>query len=250
MNTAALTTTAASVTSSATHPVNRAPSAPALPPSADRIVVARTAMPAVPMSSRLRRRAFTGLGRRLRGTDQRDVHRVLQRLRDAEGAVQRDQAADDDGRAAALETLRVAQLVADDRELAQRRVEDPLLQVRVVLQHEAEHRRQQEQQREERQKAVERDQRGQVRTLVLEELVDHRNGEPGPTVSPLVPVKPLRHPHAGAPRYRFSARSPGSDPAGCVPNDGWPDLIVTPPIPAGGRAGAWRSARSWTPPLG
>ena len=140
-----------------------------------------------------------------------DVHRVLQRLSDTEGAVQRDQATDDHGGAAAMESLRVAQLVADDRELAQRRVEDPLLQVAVVLEQEPEQRRQQEQQREERQEAVERDQRRQIRTLVLEELVDHREGEPGPTMSPLVPVEPLCHLHAGAPPHRFSARSAGTD---------------------------------------
>ena len=86
-------------------------------------------MPAVPMSSTLRRRALTGFGRRLRGTDPGDVHGVLQRLSDTERAVQRDQPTDDDGGAVALQTLRLAQLVADDRELAQRRVEDPSLQV-------------------------------------------------------------------------------------------------------------------------
>ena len=129
-----------------------------------------------------------------------DVHRVLQRLSDTEGAVERDQATDNEGHAAALETLRIAQLVADDRELAQRRVEDPLLEVAVVLEQEPKHRRQQEEQREERQETVERDQRRQEGTLVFEELVDHRKGKPGPTMSSLVPVKPLSHPHAGAPR--------------------------------------------------
>ena len=62
-----------------------------------------------------------------------DVHRVLQRLSDTEGAVQRDEDTDDHGGSDALEALRVVQLVADDRELAQRRVEDPLLQVAVAL---------------------------------------------------------------------------------------------------------------------
>ncbi len=56
----------------------------------------------------------------------------------------------------------------------ERRVEDPLLQVGVVLQHEAEHRGQQQQQGEQRQEPVVRDQGGQVGTLVLGELVDRR----------------------------------------------------------------------------
>jgi hypothetical protein len=122
---------------------------------------------------------------------------VLQGLRDTEGAVQRDQATDDHGGIAALESLRVAQLVADDRELAQRRVEDPLLEVAVLFEHEAEYRRQQEEQRKERQETIKGDQRGQIRALVLEELVDDGDRKPGPAVSPLVPVDPLCHPHAG-----------------------------------------------------
>ena len=63
----------------------------------------------------------------------RDVHRVLDRLGDAERAIQRDQPADHQGDAAALQALRVTELLTDDRELAQRRVEDPALQIGIAL---------------------------------------------------------------------------------------------------------------------
>jgi hypothetical protein len=48
----------------------------------------------------------------------------------------------------------VAELGADHRELAQRRVDNPSLEAAVALQDEAEHGRQDKQQRENREKAV------------------------------------------------------------------------------------------------
>jgi hypothetical protein len=104
-------------------------------------VVARTAMPAVPISNRLRIRAFAGLVSGGAEPTRRRSSRsgTPERCR---GPVERDQATDDQSGSAALETLRVAQLVADNRELAERRVEHPLLEIAVVLEHEAEHGRQ------------------------------------------------------------------------------------------------------------
>ncbi len=65
MNTAALTATEATSTSTRTT----APSEPALlAPRVDSTVVPSTASPAVASSSRLRPRALNGLGRLLRGT--------------------------------------------------------------------------------------------------------------------------------------------------------------------------------------
>ena len=151
-----------------------------------------------------------------------DVHRVLQRLGDAERAVERDERADDQRDAAALQALRVAELVADDRELAQRRVEDPTLQIGIALQHEPENRRQQQQEREQRQEAVVRDQRGEVRALILGELVDDGDREARPPVASLERVESLRHAHGRRPRRsstthltilpRYRKVGPGSIP--------------------------------------
>ena len=53
-----------------------------------------------------------------------------------------------------------------------------LLQLRVALEHEAEHRRGDQQQREDRDERVVGDDRGEVVALVVEELVDDREREP------------------------------------------------------------------------
>ena len=99
------------------------------------------------------------------------VHPVLQRLGHSERSVDGDEGADDRRRSVALQTLWVAQLLTDDRELTEGRVEDPALELGIVVEHEAEHRRQQQQQREERQEAVVRDERREVDALIVEELV-------------------------------------------------------------------------------
>ncbi len=67
------------------------------------------------------------------------------------------------------------QLGADDRELAERRVQHALLRARVALQHEAEHRHEHQQQREQREEPVVRDQRPQLDALVVVELLQHRH---------------------------------------------------------------------------
>ena len=64
LNTPVLKTTVAAVTATAAQPVNTPLPVPVAPPIADSIVVARTATPAVAISSRLRTRALTGFGRR------------------------------------------------------------------------------------------------------------------------------------------------------------------------------------------
>ena len=60
--------------------------------------------------------------------------------------------------------------------------------MRVAVQHEAEDRHQQQKQRKQRQKPVVGDQRRQVATLVIDELVDHRQRETRPPVAALKTV--------------------------------------------------------------
>jgi len=122
-----------------------------------------------------------------------DVQGVLQRLGETESAVHGDDAADDDGGAVAREALGVVQLVADHGELTESRIEDALLQVGIALEDESEDRRQQQEEREERQEPVVRDQRREVRPLILGELVGDREGKSGPPVALLKPVEPVRH---------------------------------------------------------
>jgi hypothetical protein len=74
---------------------------------------------------------------------------VLDRLAHAEGPVEGDQPADDEPGDPAAEALRAGQLRPDHRELRQRRVQQPLLQLRVPGQHQAQHGGEQEQGREE-----------------------------------------------------------------------------------------------------
>jgi hypothetical protein len=81
-----------------------------------------------------------------------------------------------------------AQLAADHRELSERRVDQLRPQVRIAVQREAEDRHEQQEQGEQRQEPVVGDQRGQVRALVVAELVEHGKREAQPTVTPLVGV--------------------------------------------------------------
>jgi hypothetical protein len=72
-------------------------------------------------------------------------------------------------RAAGLE------LLADHRVLRQGGIQQPLLQPRIVLEHDAEHRDQHQQQREERHEGVVGNQRGEVARLLVAELLPHRD---------------------------------------------------------------------------
>jgi len=80
-----------------------------------------------------------------------------------------------------------ADLVADDRELGHRRVDDPPAQVGVALEHEPEHGHGYQQQREQRQEPVIGEQRRPVAGLVLPVLLGHRHREGQPPL-PLLPV--------------------------------------------------------------
>ena len=66
---------------------------------------------------------------------------------------------------------------ASNGELAEGGFDDPLLEVRVALENEAEHRREDEQQREDREEAVVGDRGGVVAALVVGVLLKHRERE-------------------------------------------------------------------------
>ena len=116
------------------------------------------------------------------------VARVLQRLPDAEPAVERREPTDEQTHRPTAEGAGRPQLVADDRELRQRRVEDAVLPLRLPLEDEADRSRQQQQRGEERQEPVVREQCAQVAAEVVEELVDDRDGEADERVTTLDPV--------------------------------------------------------------
>jgi hypothetical protein len=81
-------------------------------------------------------------------------------------------------RAASGEGLNlVGELRANHRDLGEGRVEDVVVQRRVVLEHEPEDRDEGEQQWEQREERVERHQRAEARRAVLAELLNHRDRE-------------------------------------------------------------------------
>jgi hypothetical protein len=126
---------------------------------------------------------------------------VLDRLGHPQPAVERAQDADQDAEQPAAELLRAAQLVADDGELAQRRVDQPLLQLRVAGEHVAQDRGAQQQQPEQRDERVVGDQRGQVGAGVVDVLVDDGDREARDRVPALQPVQSVGEGHRrSAPR--------------------------------------------------
>lgn len=133
----------------------------------------------------------------------RPVERILRSARGSQAAVKRAQDPDRQPDTAALERVHVlAQLAADDRELGERRVDQPRLQVGIPLEHEAEDGHQQEQQREQRQEPVVGDQRRQVGTLVVAELVGHGERKAQPAVTALVGVDRINDTARHGPRTR------------------------------------------------
>ena len=117
---------------------------------------------------------------------------VLRRADDAEAAQQQADDADRQRAGAALQRVDVAlQLIADDRELAERRVQDFGLVLRVAFEHEAEHGHEQQQQREQRGEAVVGDQRRELPGAVVAELLDHRRGKAQPRAALLDAVERL-----------------------------------------------------------
>ncbi len=93
---------------------------------------------------------------------------------------------------AAFQRVDVAlELIADDRELAERGVQDAGLGLGRTFEHEAQHRDEHEQQREQRDEPVVGDQRRELAGLVVAELLDHRRGEAEPAVALLEAVQRL-----------------------------------------------------------
>ncbi len=120
----------------------------------------------------------------------RDVHRVLSGLGDPERAVDGDDDAECDPGGVAGEALRVAELRADDREAAERGMQDLLLQVFVAAQDHAEKRGQQEQQRKQRDERVVRQDSGEVGAVIVDELVDDSEREPCGRMALLERIQP------------------------------------------------------------
>ena len=130
------------------------------------------------------------------------VRRVLEGLGHPEAAVQGSEDAHYQAGRAAAEVLRLAQLLADDRELGQRRGEHLVLQSLITRQDEAQDRRGEQEQREQRNERVVGEHPGQIAAEVVEELVDHRQRESRPPVRALKPVQTLRGRHTN----RLTAR--------------------------------------------
>jgi hypothetical protein len=93
-------------------------------------------------------------------------------------------------------------LVADDRELAQRGVQHRLLQRGITGHREAETGHQEQQEREQRHEAVVGDHGGQGGGLVVDQLVEHRQrpGQPFPLT--LMAVQRFGHVHGSPPAGR------------------------------------------------
>src|SRR4051812_3064086 len=119
------------------------------------------------------------------------VERRLRRLRDAETTPQRQADPDDQRGDVALQGSRLV-LVADQRQLRERRVLDRTGQLRMPVQDEAQDRGERQQQREDGEERVVGDQRGQVAGLVLAELFDDRKRKAGPGSGALPGVEPAK----------------------------------------------------------
>ena len=141
--------------------------------STDSVVSPRIAKPPRLTTTRLRSRSRNGLGRLLRGTAQAMLRAFCTARAEADGAVQRGDAPDHDRRGRPGQTVGRAELVADDRQLRQRRVEHLLLELGVAAEDEPEDLGAEQQQREDREEGVVGDDDGEVRRLVVEVLVDH-----------------------------------------------------------------------------
>ena len=122
-----------------------------------------------------------GVGPAFEGDAPEVVHRVLGRQEDAHSCPERGGEAEAECERAAVQGA-VAELRPDDGELAERGVDDPLLEVRMALENEAEHSRENEQQREDREEAVVGDRRGVVAALIVRVLLQHRKRKTQPTM--------------------------------------------------------------------
>ena len=195
MNTVALSTTETNTTRIVLHCARSAPNAPALPPSADRTVVANTAIPPTVISTRLRSRSLIGLGRRCRGTAQATFIAFCNAW--ATPNAPYSATSPPTTRATPLPCKPCGSPSSSPMTGNWLNVESRIRSCRSgsLFEHESENRSQQEEQREQRQEPVVRDQRGEVWALVLGELVHNGEREARPPVALLKRVEPLRHAH-------------------------------------------------------
>ena len=116
------------------------------------------------------------------------VHSVLGCEEDAHPRPERSGEAKAERERAAVQRA-AAELRTDHRKLAQRRVDDPPLELTMPLQNEAEHGRQDEQEREDRKEAVVGDCRRQVAALIVGVLLQHGEREAEPTMTLLETIE-------------------------------------------------------------
>lgn len=140
--------------------------------SAARTVVAR-APPPRSSSRRSARPRAQEVGSAFERNAPEVVHRVLGSEKDSHAGPERGGEAEPEGEHASVQRAS-AELRADDGELAKRGVDDLLFDVRVTLEDEAEHRREHEEQREDREEAVVGDRGGEVGSLIVGVLLQHR----------------------------------------------------------------------------
>ncbi len=161
---------------------------PAPPASPDRTVVPIRPSPITMICPMLRSHDHGKAGAARERDLPRRVERILHGVGHAQGAEERTDQADHEGQPGLLDPADVAELLADQGVLAQRGVQQPVLQVRVVLQHDVQHGDQHEHQREDAHEGEPGDQHGQVARLVVAELLPHRDREGQPGVLLLVLV--------------------------------------------------------------
>ena len=179
--------------------------------------------------------------RRRRPPDVRHVphglHRVLRRPDAAEARPDRGGDPDRQGDARGLDPPEVLpDVLPDDRELRERRIEQPLLQRRIVAKDDRRAGHEDQQQREQREEAVVGHRRRQVPRAVLTEVLDHGQREGHGRMAPLEPVgTPNEAPrvHGPAVPEASAPQTTGRGPAG----------LAAQSAP---RSARYRSANRWT----
>jgi hypothetical protein len=145
----------------------------------------------------------------LEGNAPEVVHRVLGGEHDPDTRPESEAKAEPERECASVQRT-AAELRPDHRELAERGIDDPPLQVGMPLKDEPEHGRENEQQRKDREEAVIGDRRRQVAALVVDVLLQHRKREAQPPMPLLEAIEgaiPLPEPAHSTFRGRWLAEA-------------------------------------------
>ena len=154
-------------------------------PIAARTVVAISAEPRTRSKSKAADTRPDGVGPVVARHRPQRVHGVLHRLANAEASIQRPRDADDDPDRPTAQTLGLPELLTDNGELGDSRLQNLLLQPWVAHQHHSQYGGQQQQGGKQGHECVIGDQRGKVAPLIIDVLVDDRDEEAGDAASPL-----------------------------------------------------------------